>query len=316
MNIWPFDRQNAIGDIMEDTTQFEDDELEDTEEEDDLSDIDEDTKARFDKYTARQQQEYDARVTKLQESLGTVGLGVSDDGQISIRNLQTVQSYFAPIASNQSSRANTDFKTLDTDEDDEWADPVIDTDRYEKKLSKVIEKATEPYKQQIESLKQALVEDKIEQAVNRVEDAVNKYAPLYAEILEHPQFETTFREVLASMPMENWRDARSLAKLVGMLGVDLSPVEKRQKQQSQQKVSPQEQVRSDFNRKQLGQIAPSKGAASKTSMDYDDVDRILAERFGIPLEQAKALGSKSDPDNGITPERLYRESRLANGKRR
>ena len=293
--------------LLEDTDELEDDELED-----DLSDIDEDTKARFDKYAAKQQKEYDGRVAKLQESLGSVGLGVSDDGQVSIRNLQTVQSYFAPLSSNQQVRTT---HTEVTEDEDDWADPVIEPDKYEKKLSKAIEKATEPYKQQIQHLQNYLVEDKIEQAVDRVENAVNKHAPLYAEILEHPQFETTFREVLATMPMENWRDSRNLAKIVGMIGVDLSPVEKQQKR-SQQRVAPQEQVRSDFNRKQLGQISPSKGSASKTAMDFDDVDRILAEKFDIPLEQARALGAKSDPDSNITPERLYREARVANGKRR
>ena len=89
--MWPWKtRDNEEKDDMEDDTQF-DDELEDDELEDDLSDIDEDTKARFDKYAAKQQRDYESKVAKLQESLGTVGLGVSDDGQVSIRNLQTVQ---------------------------------------------------------------------------------------------------------------------------------------------------------------------------------------------------------------------------------
>ena len=314
MSIWPFSKktteESEMYEVMDEDTQF-DDELNDEEVEDDFSDVDDDTKARFDKYIAKQQKDLDSKLMQARQGLQTVGLDLGDDGQVAIKDLRAAQSYFSPAV-----ETSQVIQQTIQDEDDEWSDPVLDTEKYDKKfkkeVAKEVAKATEVYIKETQLLKQAMLEDKIDQAVIRVEDAINKYAPLYAEILEHPQFETMFREALSNTSMEYWRDGRSLAKFVGMIGVDLPQVERLQRKS---KVVPQEQVRSSMNRQTLGQISPSKGSTSKQTVDYSDIDRETAALLGVSLDQAKALGSKSDVDKGFTPERAYREAREVNGKR-
>jgi hypothetical protein len=286
-------------------------ETDETEEEDDLSDIDEDTKARIDKYTAKKEQEYQSKLTKAQESLRNIGLNLNDDG-VSIGDLATASRYFAPLGNPAIPQQPV---KQESQEEEEWVDPSYDPQKYEKKFKKAVAEEVSSLKEDNRLLREAFIEDKIDQAVVRVEAAVAKYAPLYAEILEHPQFEGSFREVLKTFPMEQWRDPRNLVKIVGMMGVDLPQEERKPKRDT---TSTQEQARSIMQRETLRMTAPSRDASSaKGKQEYSDLDKETAALLGISIEQARALGTKADPDKGVSPEQLYREARAAaNGRRK
>lgn len=295
--------------MSEDTEDIE--QTDDTEEEDDtLDDLDEETKARVEKHTAKLQKQHEEQFAKTREELQRMGLDVYEGGKVAIRDTETASRYFVPPSTPPQQPVKQEQQ-----EEEEWVDPSYDPQKYETKLKKVVGEEVASLKEENRLLREALIEDKIDQAVVRVEAAVNKYAPLYGEILEHPEFEGTFREILKTFPMEQWRDPRNLVKIVGMMGVDLPQVERKQKRDT---AGAQEQARSIMQRETLRMTAPSRDASSaKGKQEYSDVDKETAALLGISIEAARALGTKSDPDKGVSPEQLYREARAAaNGRRK
>jgi hypothetical protein len=271
--------------------------LQDEEEQDDLSDLDEETRARLERYSARQAKQHQEQLTRQQEVLRQAGLRVGDDG-LSVADMNTARSYFAPLAPAAAPAQQPAAKTQENEE--EWVDPLIDPERYHQKLTRVIEDASKPYKEEIAELRQTILQDRIDQAVDKVGQAVEQFAPLYAEALEHPEFESHLRAHLQAMPMSQWRDPRNLCRVVGLLIPDLAPVEKPARRQGGQSPAPQrtpqETARALVNRSTLQQGSPSRDSSSTKGRQFSDTDRLLAERLGIPVEEAWALGQDSTGD--------------------
>lgn len=284
----------------EDDEQLDDEqEVEETEdeEEDDLSDLDEETRERLERQMARQEQKHLSELRKREEAVQGVGLSFDGQGRVAIGDLSRASSYFAPLAQSrreaeQESVRHTPEVRPQEEEDEEWVDPSYDSEKFQKQLANRIAKETSKYEQALQGMQQFFVEDKIEQAMEKVEAAVEKHAPYLSAVIEHPQFEETMRQVLGNMPMSSWRTSQNLAQVVGMVGPQLGTIMPKKSAKTQEP-SVQERARSTVNRSTLSQSAPSKSLSSGKGREYSDEDKYVAERLGIPLEEAWALGQDS-----------------------
>ena len=313
---WKFWQKENI-DVAELDDQDLDEETHDDEDTDDLSDLDPELKERFEKHLTKERTRYEGVLSQARQGLQQVGLDLSDDNSVTIRDTQKITGYLAPLFQQQQQNVQKPVANDDDDnEEDAWADPVVERDKFKQKLDKEIKNATAPYLEQIKKLESSIIEDKIEDAVNKVGDAVQKYAPLLSSAVEHPEFEPAFRDALSRLPMEQWRDSRNLVRVAAMLVPDLSPIEKPERMPRREN----ELARSAANRDTLRQISPSRQSTTtkqeKDGSRYTDLDRILAERMGISVEMSASLGKNKNSDDGEDPFAEYRTVRAKEQQQR
>ena len=277
------------------------------EEEDDLSDLDEETQERLARYQARQDAKWQAELTRREQAVEGAGLTFNQQGHLAISDAGKFSSYASPFARSRSEAENLQHPTSnpvtqqqEIEEDEEWVNPEYDKATFEKQLAKRIAKETNKYEQAIIGLQSTIVEDRIEQALERVGPAIEKHAPYLSEMLEHPEFYDKMREALPHFNVAQYRSAKDLAKIVGMIAPDLVetlPQRTTPKQSGQGKqADPREQMRSQINRSTLRQSAPSNSLSSGKGREYSDEEKFVSERLGIPLEEVWSLGQDSKGD--------------------
>lgn len=277
------------------------------EEEDDLSDLDEETRARFENYASRQEKLLNETLSRYRDGLRSIGLDFGPDpGQISISDLNTASKYFSGLF--REPNVETENAQVKDDVAEEWVDPSIDPDAFERRLEKAVKQVTKKYEEEINNLRNTIIQDRMEQAIHSIPDAVAKYAPAYREYLDHPQFEELFKGVLANTQMEQWQDPKNLVRLVGLIIPDL-PLQEQAKVKAKANSNTSDSARSVVNRTILRQAAPSKSSTVPRGVEFSDDDRELARRLGITVEEAWALGQDTTGTE-------YRRVKSSVGRRR
>lgn len=307
---------------QEDDEQLDDQELDDVEtedeEEDDFSDLDDETRERLEKYQQRQSAKWQAELDRREEAVQGVGLGFNNKGQVLISDPSKFSSYASPFARSRHEAEQQQQRQQpiqQQEEEEEWVDPSYDAAAFQKQLSKHVAKETSKYEQAIIGLQNTIIEDRIEQAMEKVEGAVERHLPYLRDVIEHPEFDGKMREALSRLRMDQWRSPKDLARVVGMVAPDLEgEIPKRTaRQQGQQKhePTPEQRARSLVNRSTLAQTAPSRSTSSGRAKEYSEEDKTMAAQLDMSVEEFVALGQDS---NGVAY-RKYQQQLAKNGKR-
>jgi len=264
--------------------------------EDDLSDIDDDLKERFERQLQRQERAYQAELKKREEAAAGVGLSFDSSGRIAVSDTGKAAQYFSPLSRREDPAPPPQPVPKAEEPEEEWVDPSYDKDAFQKQLGRYVAKETAGYQQQLQAMQSFIVEDKIDQAIEKCEAAVTKHAPYLADLLEHPEFEGAMRNALGQLQMNQWRTPKDLARVVGLIAPDLAETMERKAPKPKAGPSPQEKFRSQVQRSTMQQIAPSRATSPGRGKEFSDEDRMVAERLGIPLEEAAALGEDTYGD--------------------
>lgn len=171
-----------------------------------------------------------------------------------------------------------------------------DTDSQKRHVAWQVRQATKPMAEENRRLQRLVIDSELSRAIDRVPDAIKRYAPHLEEILDHPEFGEQFRAAISTQAPELWADNRNLARVAAMLSVDLDREQIPKKEPAQDdggRSTPGAQQRS-----QIGQILPTRGTGQPPEDDLSDGERryIRMGRLNSP-EEARALRQNAD---GIT----------------
>ena len=88
-------------------------------------------------------------------------------------------------------------------------------------MRRAAEAMLEPVMGAIQQLGQRITHQQMAGVVDRAAAAVSQHAPAFASVTSHPDFPAAFRQVLSSVPPEQWEDSRVLARVALSLAADL-----------------------------------------------------------------------------------------------
>jgi hypothetical protein len=91
-------------------------------------------------------------------------------------------------------------------------------------VTSAMKEALAPLMEQFGTMRQTTLEMRVEEAVQRVDQAVDQYAPWLGEMLGHPDFEGYYRQALSQIDPSRWRNPQDLAAVAGTVAAYLRPV--------------------------------------------------------------------------------------------
>lgn len=299
----------------------------DQRDDDGLADLPEEYRGAVDAAIARERTN---TLAETRRGLRDQGLDLSDDFRPVVRE-HSKAAGFLGIRQDQSLSKQDQQQSAVTrrddeeDDDGEWADPAIDGDKFERRLTKTLERVIKPLVERNQELEGMVLEDRIEGTMARVPEAIEKYAPYLVDAMEHEQFEAMFREGLRQMPPSQWRDPRNLAKLAGVIAPHLYEDNpdlgrragrgRRSEPEERQRPDPRAAQRAALSKAAVGAAAPSRGGGGvgRDQGSYSDVEKETSRRLGISLKAVRALAE--DPSGEKYAAQLEAEAKAKGGRR-
>lgn len=222
----------------------------------------------------------------VRQGLQEHGLDLTEDGRPALRDAQKLGwlgvGNTAPAPPVQRSAP---APVPEPDLDAEIPDPMMDPAGYRKWFSGEIQRAMSPFAEALSEERAARVETAIDIAMGKVAGAVGSFAPRFADLLSHPEFDARMRQTLSQVQPKEWKDPQNLARLVGMLSVDLdggkapSTSTSRSTRDEQGRFAA-DTGRSVLSRATLGQGSPSREAGRQTrGIEPTDIDVAIAARL-------------------------------------
>lgn len=243
---------------------------------DPLADLDPAARARLDQRVEQARRE---TFQQTRAGLQRAGLDLTEDGQPALRDPATARRWMGVgeetgVGGGQQATdegggtAASRTPAPDSDED-EIPDPLTQPREFRKwlknsqqsELAAVVAQALQPVAQALQQVNRRTINSEIGRALERVPEAIRRYAPMIEGVLDHPQFEVAMRQVLQQVEPEMWEDPLNLARMAGGLLADLAISEPARPTRVRAETAPaSRRATSIVARAALDQAAPSRDA--------------------------------------------------------
>lgn len=178
-----------------------------------------------------------------------------------------------------------------------------------------VRQATKAAQDENAQLRAMLAEDRMSRAMERVDEAVKRYAiPAVAEYLEHPEFEEAFRQSLATQNPALWGSAKNLAAVASLVAMDLDREQLPAKKEPESPRNPRPTA-GEQQRRQLEQMSPTRDAGQPMEGAYTREDR-AAVRVGLVPNLEMARFHRENPDANHEEWQAAKARLVKNGARR
>lgn len=284
-----------------------------------LDDLEPDVRAQVEERIHTAQQE---AIQRTQAALRRAGYALTDQMDLAIVDPETA-SRFAPqprYQEPQAARAQQQQPTAQEPEDEEVPDPITQPREFRRwlkqeqdtSLKAVVQEALLPVTQALTSVSQRQMAREMDTVIQRTPDAVQRFAPSLDYLLDHPEFERAYRQVLSQVDPAVWDDPMNLARMVGGLVTDLAMLDQqagRQPQQARAKGQPrmpQPTPQAGFNARLAQQAAaqagPSVGSGrgvpkSQVNEAYEEFARRMQAYTGKKYTPEEAVAFDNNPDS-------------------
>lgn len=259
---------------------------------------------------------------QVRQSLQQYGLDLTEDGSPAIRDPRQVSGWLglpesprgspAPPPPTPAQGAPAPPPAVAEPDDAAIPDPVMDPAGFRRWQQAEVARATQPLVAELQQIYQQHHQTAIEIAMAKVPAAIQAHAPRFADLLNHPGFDAAFRQALAGIDPQQWKDPVNLARVAGMLAIDLDAQggaarEERPRDEAgrftagraaEPRFTDARDVgRGALSRATLPAAGPSREAGRQTrGREISDLHRMVAERLGISAEEAAALAEDSTGD--------------------
>lgn len=304
MRLWPFGGKDKGADDLardrdeqfedEPEVEFEADDANDEEEAvDDLSDLDAEVKARVDKALAAKETQFRDQLRQREDALGELGMGFMADGRPAIRDPRKVAAW-AGVKDTAPAAAPQPKGQVEEEPEEEFDLYDMDARKFnqavEKRASRIVEARMKQFEERLGQQDQLLRGYEARDAVSRAQEAVRTMAPHLADLVDHPDFADTFRQVAATVDPQQLKDSKILLMLAGSATTFLDPnkAQPRRDRDTKGRFASEQAL----SRRGLASVAPSREAGSgQAGKQQDEEDRIALSRFlgyEIPAERFAA----------------------------
>lgn len=280
----------------------------DGEAEDDLADVDPELRARFERVATQRTAQVQDRLNVVREKARERGVAITDDGDLALLDAQRLAGW-VPTQPQQQAQAQTAAAAAPAAEtDDEIPDPSLDPTGFQRwfarEQQRAIEAATKPILEQLRQTNYAVANREAVAATERAARVVEEYG--LGEIARHPAFAEVFQKtLLQTAGQADWNDDETLGRVALMIVPDLKKIPARPTNARATSDFPQrgndgrwtksrDFGRSAVSRGMIANAGPSQGSQKRGGEpQYDEIDKITAERLGCSLEEARALKDPS-----------------------